>query len=806
MLPIESVYPQIDASLAQNNTLLLQAPPGAGKSTWLPLQLMRSGKFKRIIMLEPRRLAARNIAQYLAQQQGEALGQSVGLRIRQEVKSSKHTKLEIVTEGILTRMLQQDPELEGVDLVIFDEFHERSLQADTALAFALESQAALRDDLKILVMSATLDSERYQDFLACPLVTTEGRSFPITEHYHPSVKEADWLSHMPALIRTALDEQPGSILVFLPGQREIRKVAEGLTQLPEHVQVFTLYGEQDKKLQQQAIAPAADGLRKVVLTTNIAETSLTIEGVRVVIDSGRRRAAVFNLNTGVTELKTLGISRSSAIQRAGRAGRIEAGAVYRLGDKSLFERRAQHDQPQILTSDISALVLEAKVWGSEIADLPLLDKPSHAQQQQAINLLTMLEALDDKGKVTALGQQMHRFGTEPRLAHMLIKAQMLAEDYQGIVKLACALVSYLEQGGQSEPELSIALNRLNSRPTHAFKQAYQHWCKRIKISQSDTLAIEHLPILLALAFPDRLAKSRGQGFVMANGAGVSAHDSYWQADDFIAIAALGGEKGQRIFSATAFIPSQLQAALPYLFKQIQYCEFDERSQKFINEDRLVLGSMVVERKPSKQAVDAHLRTQAWQNMIAKKGLSLFYQYKECNQLLVRLALLERFYPHDFIDLSEQALASDLTWLLPYLEPITQFSQLQKLDLQQALLSQLDWQQQQVLDARLPQRVKVPTGSHIRVTYQLDGPAKLSVKMQEVYGMLESPVLCEGKLPLLMELLSPAQRPLQLTQDLAQFWSGSYKEVQKEMKGRYPKHFWPDDPANSPATTRVKSRM
>lgn len=422
MLPVQNIYQQLVITLQSNPITLLQAPPGAGKSTWLPLQLMRDGHFKRIVMLEPRRLAARNIASYLAKCQNESVGQSVGLRIRGESKVSVNTRLEIVTEGMLTRMLQNDPEISDVDLLIFDEFHERSIAADTSLAFALETQSALREDLTIMLMSATLDTQRYTEFFACPVIQSNGRSYPIDEVYIPIKDESRWLDAIPTIIKQALSEQTGSALVFLPGQHEILRVQQALTDLPNNCIVATLFGEQDKANQQAAIAPAPEGMRKVVLTTNVAETSLTIEGIRIVIDSGKRRAATFNLKTGVTELTTQSISRSSAVQRAGRAGRIEPGVVYRLGSKQTFERRNSHDNPEILTSDISQLMLEAKQWGTSIEELTLLDKPTEQQGIQASNLLSMLEAIDSKGKLTPLGSKMLGFGADIRLAHMLLKA------------------------------------------------------------------------------------------------------------------------------------------------------------------------------------------------------------------------------------------------------------------------------------------------------------------------------------------------------------------------------------------------
>lgn len=808
MLPIQSVYSHLIRTLNNHDKVLLQAPPGAGKSTFLPLQLVRDSHFKRIVMLEPRRLAARNIAQYLAAQQSEQVGESIGLRIRHEIKVSDLTRLEIVTEGMLTRMLQSDPELSGVDCVIFDEFHERSLAADTALALALETQSALRDDLKILVMSATLDSQRYQDFLGCPLVSCDGRSFPIECVYEPLVDEAKWLEAIPAIINKSLKEQSGSILVFLPGKKEINWVAQ---KLADHklsdTEIATLFGEQDRKTQQAAIAPAKEGHTKIVLTTNIAETSLTIEGIRVVIDSGKRRGAVFNLKTGVTELKTLSISRASAIQRAGRAGRIEAGVVYRLGSQATFERKEAHDTPEILSSDISSLLLESKVWGSDITDLPLLDQPSCAQVQQATQLLMMLEVLDNNEKLTPLGRTIHSFGTDPRLAHMLVKAEQLESEYMGITVLACYLVAFLESRVSGSPELRIALQTEFERPSKAFSQQLSVWLTRLKVRKPTELATEYLSIVIALAFPDRIAKRRGQGFSLANGAGVNSHESYWQTSDFLAIASLGGHKGQRIFSATELDVEQVYTALPYLFTRRSVCEFDEKQARFFNEDRLLVGNLIIDSTASKQPIDVDTRTEAWINLIQKQGFQLFKDYESTRPLLIRMTLAQRLLPQEFMDIDEHSLLTNVhIWLAPYLNNIKQLAELKKLDIGTAILSCLDWPLQQRLDVLLPKKVTVPSGSSLKVDYQLDGPAKLSVRIQEVYGLQETPKLCNGELPLLMELLSPARRPLQLTQDLEHFWQTSYKEVQKEMKGRYPKHFWPDDPATAQATNKVKSRM
>ena len=808
MLPVQDIYQQLVTTLQSNPITLLQAPPGAGKSTWLPLQLMRDGHFKRIVMLEPRRLAARNIASYLAKCQNESVGQSVGLRIRGESKVSANTRLEIVTEGMLTRMLQNDPELSDIDLLIFDEFHERSIAADTSLAFALETQSALREDLTIMLMSATLDTERYTAFFDCPVIQSSGRSYPIDEVYIPIKDESRWLDAIPNIIKQALNEQTGSALVFLPGQFEILRVQQALSDLPSNCQVATLFGEQDKANQQTAIAPAPNGMRKVVLTTNVAETSLTIEGIRIVIDSGKRRAATFNLKTGVTELTTQSISRSSAVQRAGRAGRIEPGIVYRIGSKQTFERRNSHDNPEILTSDISQLMLEAKQWGASIDELTLLDKPTEQQCGQASNLLNMLEAIDSKGKLTPLGSKMLGFGADIRLAHMLLKAQILDDQLPGIFRLAIYLVALLESRVNSANELSLALHSQQQRPHPVFKQQLKYWQSRLKVKDENSeLNTHYISLLVALAYPDRIAKKRGNGYLLANGAGAELNVDYWHNDDYLAIATMGGHKGGRIFAATALNPFELQEFLPHLFSKLTRCEFDEKSARFIHQDEVKLGAITLSSQPSKQKLDKSERAKAWLSLFTKHGFALFNEQPDAQQLLIRMSLASNLMPDKFPQINEQQLIQNAAqWLGVFLEDIKTLTQLKKFNYFEALQNCFDWQQQAALKALLPLRLTVPSGSNIKIEYQLDGPAKLSVRMQEVYGLTSTPMLANGKLPLLMELLSPGKRSLQLTQDLAHFWDSSYRDVQKEMKGRYPKHFWPDDPANSVATNRVKSKM
>ena len=531
MLPIEEVYLSLLNALEHHDIVLLQAPPGAGKSTWLPLQLLRDRHFERIIMLEPRRLAARTIAQYLAKSQNEKVGESIGLRIRSEKHISRATKLEVVSEGTLARMLQNDPELKGIDCIIFDEFHERSLAADTALAFARETQSVLRTDLKILLMSATLDTTRLSEKLRCHVVTSEGRSFPIEEIYHPLKNERDWLEEIPKLIYRAVAEQEGNCLVFLPGQKEIKWVARNLTQLDASISIYSLYGAQTNTEQQAAIAPTKPGQRKIVLSTNVSETSLTIEGIRVVIDSGRKRFAKYNLNTGVTELCTVKTSLSSSTQRAGRAGRVSPGVVYRLGSECLFSQREKHDTPEILSSDISSLVLEAKHWGTKLDQLELIDPPSLAQKAQSIALLEMLEAIDSQHRLTNIGKEILNFGADIRWAHMAIKAKELDKKLPGIEHLSVFLLALLDSRVSDQRELSSSIQNQYRKPKRLFKTHLDYWLARLKIKNIGEPSTRYLPILLALAYPDRIAKRRGKGYLLANGAGADSVDDCWFQND-----------------------------------------------------------------------------------------------------------------------------------------------------------------------------------------------------------------------------------------------------------------------------------
>lgn len=819
MLPIEPVLPELFEKLNNHDKVILQAPPGAGKSTFLPLKLVQQNVFSgKVIMLEPRRLAARSIAHYIASQLGEPVGQTVGYRIRQEAKVSKQTRLEIVTEGILTRLIQSDPELEGIDLIIFDEFHERSLHADLALALSLEVQGALRDDLKLLIMSATLDSQYLADLFDAPVVTSEGRSYPVDIRYLPT-KQDQVVSQMGSLILKLLNQEQGSILVFLPGAKEIHQLDEFLSGqgLAEHINVYPLYGDLDKKAQQAAIAPCIGDERKVVLATNIAETSLTIDGIRLVIDSGLKRHAGFNIKNGVTRLQTVNISKSSAIQRAGRAGRLMPGICYRLDSSELFERRRDFDEPEVLTSDLTSLVLEVANWGADIDDLQWVSTPPKPLVAQARTLLQQLEILDDQGKLTSLGNRINALGCHPRIAHMLLKAKGLkAELGVPVDALACYLAAIIEEADPLPKSMRRDNSNIDSRlrwvlsgkDQQVLKQA-RHWAKRIDIRLSDDLPLEYCGLLLALAYPDRIAKARGQGFHMSNGFGVViSHDDPLCHEPLLVIADLV-EFNNRTFVGMASKLDEYQVSeyLPHLVSEEDYVGWDGKGEKLTCETQIKLGKIILSRKPKPGAITNEQRSQAFIALIRSKGLGLLNFDESATQLQLRLKTAHELDKSQWPDCSGEALLANLElWLAPYLLDVKTVAGLKNVDLRQGLMSMLDWSQQQALDKALPERLLVPAGNKHKIEYREGQPPKLAVRIQEMFGLTQTPMLANGKLPLVIELLSPARRPLQLTQDLAGFWQGSYNEVKKEMKGRYPKHYWPDDPAIAMPTSKTKKRM
>ncbi|CAI1696638.1 ATP-dependent RNA helicase HrpB [Serratia marcescens] len=806
-LPVSAVLDELLAALQSAPQVLLHAPTGAGKSTWLPLQILaKAGLPGRIIMLEPRRLAAKNVAYRLAQQLGEEPGQTVGYRMRAESKSGPQTRLEVVTEGILTRMLQQDAELQGVSLVILDEFHERSLQADLALALLLDVQQGLRDDLKLLIMSATLDNVRMTQLLPqAPVVVSEGRSFPVERLYQPLASHQRLEDGVAAAVKRLLAEQPGSLLLFLPGVAEINRVLERLTgEVASDTDLCPLYGALPLAQQQKAIQPAAPGRRKVVLATNIAETSLTIEGIRLVVDSGLERVARYDVRNGLTRLATQRISQASMVQRAGRAGRLEPGLCWHLFAKEQAERAAEHAEPEILQSDLTGFWLELLQWGChDPAQLTWLDAPPTAALAAARALLHRLGATDDGGKLTAPGRQMAALGCEPRLAAMLVAGAALSADGLATAALLAALLEEPPRGGQMD--IGYWLSRLQPN----WRQRAAQLTKRLP-QRAGQVDVDLAPRLLAQAFTDRIAQRRGQDgrYLLANGLGAAMNqdEALSRAPWLIVPSLLQGHNSPdaRILLALPVDIEALAAQLPAIVTQRTAVEWDEEKGTLRAWKRQQIGRLTLRAQPLAKPADEELQ-QALLDWVRAQGLAVLNWEGAAEQLRVRLQCAQAWLPEaEWPAMDEEPLLAALEqWLLPSLNGVRDLRGLKQVNIAEALSRLLDWQQKQRLDNALPTHYTVPTGSRLPIRYEAGKPPALAVRLQEVFGEQRSPMLAEGRIPVVLELLSPAHRPLQITGDLAAFWQGAYREVQKEMKGRYPKHVWPDDPATAVPTRRTK---
>ncbi|WP_270502191.1 ATP-dependent helicase HrpB [Kluyvera ascorbata] len=804
LLPVASILPELLHALQQSPQVLLNAPTGAGKSTWLPLQILRDGGINgRILLLEPRRLAARNVAQRLAELLGEKPGETVGYRMRAETCVGPATQLEVVTEGILTRMIQHDPELSGVGLVILDEFHERSLQADLALALLLDVQQGLRDDLKLLIMSATLDNDKLQRLLPdAPVVISEGRAFAVDRRYQSLPAHQRFDEAVAIATAELLRNESGSLLLFLPGVGEIQRVQNHLAErVADDVLLCPLYGALPLSEQRRAILPAPQGKRKVVLATNIAETSLTIEGIRLVVDSAQERVACFDVRSGLTRLITQRVSQASMTQRAGRAGRLEPGVCVHLLAKDQAERATAQSEAEILQSDLSSLLLELLQWGcNDPSQLSWLDTPPAVNLAAARRLLTQLGALADE-RLTAKGQKMAALGNDPRLAAMLVAA-----DSDDEVATAARLAAILEEpprGGSGD------LMQAFTRSQGSWQQRSQQLCKRLKrrAGQPDSDAI---PALLAQGFPDRIARRRGQEgrYQLANGMGamLDADDALNRHEWLIAPLLLQGNASPdaRILQACALDIDALVARCPQLIQQSDTIEWDDTQGTLKALRRSQIGQLTLSVRPLAKPSEEELH-RAMLTGIREKGLSVLNWTNEAEQLRLRLQCAARWLPEDAWPAVDDAslLAALESWLLPHMSGVHSLRGLKSLDIHQALLEWLPWSLRQRLVSLLPTHYTVPTGSRIAIRYDDENPPALAVRMQEMFGEASTPTIAEGRVALVLELLSPAQRPLQITRDLSAFWQGAYREVQKEMKGRYPKHVWPDDPANTAPTRRTK---
>ncbi len=807
--------PELLSGVRSASQLILKAAPGAGKSTYFPLKLLQENVVAgKIIMLEPRRLAARNIARYLAQQLGESVGQQVGYRVRGDTKVSAATKLEIVTEGILTRMIQSDPELSGIDMVIFDEFHERSIHADTALAFCLEIQEALRDNLKLVVMSATLDQNALCKLLPdARYVESQGRSYPVEYRYHPLKANERLEDVMSRQISSLLASESGSLLAFLPGVAAIKRVQERLENLPHNIHVCPLYGQLTFEQQQAAIQPAAKGQRKVVLATNIAETSLTIEGIRLVVDSGLERVAKFDFKSGVTRLEQVRTAKSSAEQRAGRAGRTEPGMCVRLFSESQLNQQADVPTAEILHSDLASLTLELAQWGAqEASDLKWLDVPPVNAVDQARKLLKALNLMNSKHQLTESGKLAIELGVEPRMAAMLARSKSM-----NCINTAALVAALLEDVERNTVDLLHSVHRFkqgkHSKQKVVSQRAQQLMKKLGHPFATQDIDEQYVPVLLAAAFPDRIAQARNKQhgrFVLANGHGADIKETErLAASEYLVVVDLmrGGSDSSMIFLAAELDLDLLEQYCPELFTEQEVVDWDENKGRLVAERQQKIGRLVVSTQLLPEPSGEKM-TKALLNFVHRKGISVLNWTPKSRETLERLRCAADWLPeHEWPRLDDSALLDDLTnWLEPYMTGVHSVKGLGKIDLTEALMAYIGWPLNQEIDQWLPTHYQVPTGSKKAIRYQHGKEPVLSVRMQEMFGEQCSPAIAQGRKTLVLELLSPAQRPLQVTRDLASFWQGAYKEVQKEMKGRYPKHVWPDDPASHVATTKTKRQL
>ncbi|MCX2981550.1 ATP-dependent helicase HrpB [Halieaceae bacterium IMCC14734] len=833
-LPIYELLEPIRQFLTCANELVLEAPPGAGKTTQVPLALMHAEWLdgQRIIMLQPRRMAARASAQRMAQLLGESVGVTVGYRVRGDTQVGRGgtgTRIEVVTEGILTRMLQSDPALDGVGLVIFDEFHERNLDSDLGLALVLQARELLRepqDPLKILVMSATLDGDSVAKLLGnAPVLRCEGRQFPVAVHYRAPWRARQSIVErvVPEIEALAADEGAGSILVFLPGQGEIERVRNALN-LPGEIAVMPLYGALELSRQQAAIMSPESGQRKVVLATNIAETSLTIDGIGCVIDSGLARHPHYDQRTGMTRLTLGRISRASSIQRMGRAGRVGPGRCVRLWSEEQQQQLEPASVPEIRQADLAPLALQLLRWGvADPSELQWLDVPPSGPYARALQLLTTLGAvhqLEGLSRLTAHGEAMAMLPLHPRLAHMLLQSVQW-----GLVENACLLAAvFSERQPQTITGVDIERRLAALDSGNASQLSRSGWANRVRQQASSyrKLMLEperHIAVdatditglLLATAWPDRVARAlEGEPgrYQLSNGRQVTlgAEDELAR-NEWLAVAELGAKSGSatdRIYCAAALEPMLFDHALAGLCRVQDTIAWGDRNERLLAQRQRLLGTLVLSSKRLEN-VPVAARSAATMSYIRERGLALLPWNNDSRQWQARVMLAHQLQPESWPDVSDSHLVATLEgWLQPWLDKVTRLADLKALDLTKILSAQLDWNLSQQLEQLLPTKLQVPSGSGYNIDYLSDPPV-LAVKLQEMFGASDTPSVAQGKVPLMLHLLSPAQRPLQVTQDLAGFWRGSYREVQKEMKGRYPKHPWPDKPWEAEPTRFTRHR-
>ncbi|HBC85627.1 MAG TPA: ATP-dependent helicase HrpB [Lentisphaeria bacterium] len=828
-LPVEKILPQLREALAKGASVILKAPPGAGKTTLVPTALLDEPwlKDRKIIMLEPRRLAARSAAYRMSDNLGEAVGRTVGYRTRTDSKVSRDTRIEVVTEGIFTRQILGNPELENIGLVIFDEFHERNIHTDLGLAFALDVQANLREDLKILIMSATLDPEKIAVLFDKPaIVSCEGFIFEIKNKYlmKSSIRER-MEDFMARAVGKALEEETGSILCFLPGVGEIRRVEERIRAqgIPDDVMICPLYGDLDKKAQDDAIRPAPDGLRKIVLATNIAESSITIDGVTVVIDSGLSRKSIFDPRTGMSHLDTVRVSRASADQRRGRAGRTGPGKCYRLWAENETSMMPEYDVPEILESDLANLALSLAEWGGtqSVSYLKWLDAPPAAKFAQSVELLKELGAVDEKGKITAHGKKMLAAGTHPRLANMIIRSAHL-----GLGSLACNIAAMLEERdlikfrmGSRDSDLRLRLDELKKTSgTHHIDDSVRWRIKTFSEEFRRRMGITFKEcdsamagVVLGFAYPDRIAKRReGEAPIYLLSCGRAAKFANHEPiskEEFLTIAELDDkDKDAKVLLAAPLKLKDIEHYFGSNIRKIESVEWNDRDGSVDARGRRMFGEIILEEFPIRNP-DKNKIAEAILFGIRKRGLGMLPWDNEAENLRRRIALVGRSdNKNDWPDMSDEALLESLEeWLLPFLGGIRRASDFGRISLCEALKSQLDWKQKELLDKLAPTHLKVPSGSMIRLDYREGDTPVLSVRVQELFGARAHPCVGGGKIPVLIKILSPSMRPVQTTSDLPGFWSSSYQFVKKDLKGRYPKHYWPENPMEVAPTRGLKPR-
>ena len=832
-LPITAVLPALADALAKGRNVLIQAPPGAGKSTLVPLHIADSPWLgsRKILMLEPRRIAARAVAQRMAQLCGEAVGQHIGYRTRLETRVSRETRIEVITEGILTRMLQNDASLAGIGCVIFDEFHERSLHADLGLALSLESQQTLREDLRLLVMSATLDLQPLTRLLNdAPVISATGRSFDVETRFVTRRAELSIEQQVAQTIRAALRDDEGDVLCFLPGGAEIRRVQRSLEDgIPEGTRVLPLFGDLSAGEQDAALTPAPKGQRKIVLATSIAETSLTIDGVRIVVDAGLRRYQEFDPSSGMSRLVTGRVSQAAADQRRGRAGRLASGVCYRLWSEGTQASLAPHAAPEIMQADLAPLALELANWGAtDAASLQWLDPPPPAPLAQARDLLRGLEAIDTASRITAHGRSLSQLGTHPRLAHMLRKSVPL-----GAARLACDIAAVLSErdilraapgNRDADMRLRAAVMRGDQRalPTgiqvdaRALAQAKRSaalWQRDIAPDSLDTADAHMMTgLLLAFAYPDRIGRARDASgrYLLANGRGArfSEAQSLAKSEYLVAAEIDGAEREARIFLGAPLDLGDLEQHFAAHIASHAEIAWDGRSQSVRARRERRLGAIVLDARdidtPDPQAMqDAVLAG------ISSLGIEALPWTPALRQWQARVGLLRRLRvraPEEWPDLEDASLLATLgQWAPPWIVGVTRREHFARIDLAAALHGMLSHRQRDILEREAPTHLAVPTGSRIPIDY-LDGDTpSLSVRLQEMFGLAATPAVAEAKMPLLLKLLSPAGRPVQVTRDLVSFWARGYHDVKKDLKGRYPKHYWPDDPHTAVPTRRARPR-